>query len=78
MFAWQFRKALHVAEKYGWTRFVYMQNHLNLIYREDERQHLLFGAPGSNLSPRGSGCYWLFGGSPLSSTSSQQARPVLG
>jgi hypothetical protein len=36
MFAWQFQKALHVAEKYGWTRFVSMQDHLNLIYREEK------------------------------------------
>src|ERR1700722_8732092 len=40
MFAWQFQKALHVAEKYGWSRFVSMQNHLNLIYREEEREML--------------------------------------
>ncbi len=38
MFAWQFLKALHVAETHGWTRFVSMQNHLNLIYREEERE----------------------------------------
>ncbi|MGO4537648.1 aldo/keto reductase [Paenibacillus sp. 2TAB19] len=38
MFAWQFQKALHVAERNGWTRFVSMQNHLNLIYREEERE----------------------------------------
>lgn len=38
MYAWQFLKALHVAEKHGWTRFVSMQNHLNLIYREEERE----------------------------------------
>ena len=38
MYAFQFQKALHVAEKHGWTRFVSMQNHLNLIYREDERE----------------------------------------
>lgn len=38
MFAWQFQKAQHVAEKNGWTRFVSMQNHLNLIYREEERE----------------------------------------
>src|SRR4030042_1500753 len=38
MFAWQFQKALHIAEKYGWTRFVSMQDHLNLIYREEERE----------------------------------------
>ncbi|MEC0206961.1 aldo/keto reductase [Paenibacillus lautus] len=40
MWAWQFQKALHVAEKNGWTRFVSMQNHINLIYREEEREML--------------------------------------
>lgn len=40
MYAWQFHKALHVAEKNGWTKFVSMQNHLNLIYREEEREML--------------------------------------
>ncbi|WP_314589108.1 aldo/keto reductase [Paenibacillus terrigena] len=40
MYAWQFLKALYVAEKHGWTRFVTMQNHLNLIYREEEREML--------------------------------------
>jgi 1-deoxyxylulose-5-phosphate synthase len=40
MWAWQFQKALHVAEKHGWTRFVTMQDHLNLIYREEEREML--------------------------------------
>lgn len=40
MYAWQFQKALHVAEKHGWTKFVSMQNHLNLIYREEEREML--------------------------------------
>jgi aryl-alcohol dehydrogenase-like predicted oxidoreductase len=40
MFAWQFLKALHVAEKNGWTRFISMQNHVNLIYREEEREML--------------------------------------
>ncbi len=38
MYAWQFQKALHVAEKNGWKRFVSMQNHYNLIYREEERE----------------------------------------
>ncbi len=38
MYAWQFQKALYVAEKHGWTRFVSMQNHYNLIYREEERE----------------------------------------
>jgi len=40
MFAWQFQKALHIADIHGWTRFVSMQNHLNLIYREEEREML--------------------------------------
>jgi aryl-alcohol dehydrogenase-like predicted oxidoreductase len=40
MFAWQFQSALYVAEKHGWTRFVSMQNHYNLIYREEEREML--------------------------------------
>lgn len=38
MYAWQFQKALFTAEKHGWARFVSMQNHLNLIYREEERE----------------------------------------
>ena len=40
MWAWQFQKALGISEKYGWARFVSMQNHLNLIYREEEREML--------------------------------------
>ena len=40
MFAWQFAKAQHVAERNGWTRFVSMQNHYNLLYREEEREML--------------------------------------
>ncbi len=38
MFAWQFAKALHTSEKHGWTKFVSMQNHYNLAYREEERE----------------------------------------
>jgi len=38
MHAWQFMKMLHVAKENGWTRFVSMQNHYNLIYREEERE----------------------------------------
>jgi aryl-alcohol dehydrogenase-like predicted oxidoreductase len=38
MRAWQFAKAQHVAERHGWTRFVAMQNHYNLLYREEERE----------------------------------------
>ncbi|MFQ6113970.1 MAG: aldo/keto reductase [bacterium] len=40
MFAWQFAKSLYLADLHGWTRFVSMQNHYNLIYREEEREML--------------------------------------
>ncbi len=40
MYAWQFAKALYLADLHGWTRFVSMQNHYNLIYREEEREML--------------------------------------
>jgi len=40
MFAWQFQKAQFTAETHGWTKFVSMQNHLNLLYREEEREML--------------------------------------
>ncbi len=52
MHAWQFLKALHTAEKHGWTRFVTMQNYLNLLYREEEREMLpLCEAEGIGLIP---------------------------
>ncbi len=38
MFAWQFAKAQHAAERHGWTSFVSMQDHYNLLYREEERE----------------------------------------
>jgi len=38
MYAWQFCKALYLADLHGWTRFISMQNHYNLIYREEERE----------------------------------------
>ncbi|HIY23956.1 MAG TPA: aldo/keto reductase [Candidatus Brachybacterium merdigallinarum] len=38
MFAWQFLQAQHVAETHGWTKFISMQNHYNLLYREEERE----------------------------------------
>jgi 1-deoxyxylulose-5-phosphate synthase len=40
MYAWQFAKALHTSERNGWTRFATMQNHYNLLYREEERDML--------------------------------------
>ena len=52
MYAWQFAKMLHAAERHGWTRFVSMQNHLNLIYREEEREMLpLCRAEGVGVVP---------------------------
>ncbi|HEX7410280.1 MAG TPA: aldo/keto reductase [Candidatus Binatia bacterium] len=38
MYAWQFTKALYLADLHGWSRFVSMQNHYNLLYREEERE----------------------------------------
>jgi aryl-alcohol dehydrogenase (NADP+) len=40
MYAWQFTKMLYVADAHGWTRFAAMQNHYNLVYREEEREML--------------------------------------
>ncbi len=40
MFAWQFAKSLYLADRHGWARFVSMQNHYNLLYREEEREML--------------------------------------
>jgi aryl-alcohol dehydrogenase-like predicted oxidoreductase len=40
MYAWQFSKALYTAERHGWTRFSAMQNHYNLLHREEEREML--------------------------------------
>jgi 1-deoxyxylulose-5-phosphate synthase len=42
MYAWQFTKALYLADLHGWTRFVSMQNHYNLLYREEEREMIPF------------------------------------
>ncbi|HWQ83536.1 MAG TPA: aldo/keto reductase, partial [Anaerolineales bacterium] len=42
MYAWQFTQALYLADIHGWTRFISMQNHYNLIYREEEREMLPF------------------------------------
>lgn len=42
MYTWQFQKAQYIAEKNGWTKFVSMQNHYNMIYREEEREMIPF------------------------------------
>jgi aryl-alcohol dehydrogenase-like predicted oxidoreductase len=52
MWAWQFAKALYLADARGWSRFVVMQNHYNLIYREEEREMIpLCRAEGIALTP---------------------------
>ncbi len=52
MSAWQFAKALYLADQHGWTRFVSMQNHYNLIYREEEREMIpLCRAEGIGIIP---------------------------
>ena len=52
MYAWQFSKALHTAKDNGWTRFVSMQNHYNLLNREEEREMLpLCAAEGIAVLP---------------------------
>jgi aryl-alcohol dehydrogenase-like predicted oxidoreductase len=42
MFAWQLAKAQYIADMHGWTRFISMQNHYNLVYREEEREMIPF------------------------------------
>jgi aryl-alcohol dehydrogenase-like predicted oxidoreductase len=52
MYAWQFSRALHLAGERGWSRFISMQNHYNLIYREEEREmNPLCQAEGIGLIP---------------------------
>jgi aryl-alcohol dehydrogenase-like predicted oxidoreductase len=52
MYAWQFMKALGIAERRGWTKFVSMQNYVNLLYREEEREMLpLCAAEGIGVIP---------------------------
>lgn len=52
MHAWQFAKALYLADRHGWTRFSTMQNHYNLLYREEEREMLkLCCAEGVGVLP---------------------------
>ena len=52
MYAWQFSQALHLSQLHGWTRFISMQNYLNLLYREEEREMLpLCAAEGIGVIP---------------------------
>jgi 1-deoxyxylulose-5-phosphate synthase len=52
MYAWQFARCLYLADLHGWTRFISMQNHYNLVYREEEREMLpLCQAEGVGVIP---------------------------
>jgi aryl-alcohol dehydrogenase-like predicted oxidoreductase len=52
MYAWQFTRSLYLADLHGWTRFISMQNHYNLVYREEEREMLpLCQAEGIGIIP---------------------------
>ena len=52
IFSWQLAKALYLADRHGWTRFVSMQNHYNLLYREEEREMIpLCRAEGIGIIP---------------------------
>jgi 1-deoxyxylulose-5-phosphate synthase len=52
MYAWQFTRALYLADLHGWTRFISMQNHYNLLYREEEREMMpLCQAEGIGVIP---------------------------
>jgi len=53
MHAWEFARALGIAEKHGWTRFVSMQNLVNLLYREEEREMLPLCAARASASSLG-------------------------
>ena len=71
--AWQFAKMLYVADAHGWTRFVTMQNHYNLIYREEEREMLpLCRDEGIGVIP---GVRWRAGFSPGTAGRTTPARP---
>jgi len=52
MYAWQFAKSLYLADRHGWTRFISMQNHYNLMYREEEREMMpLCASEGIGVIP---------------------------
>ncbi len=80
MWAWQFAKAQHVAEVNGWTRFVTMQNHYNLLYREEEREMmplLLDQRVGSiPWSPLARGALTRVGGATMRSETDQFGKSL--
>ena len=65
MFAWQLAKMLHASDRLGLSRFVTMQNHYNLVYREEEREmNPLCRDEGLGLLPWSPLAAWLPGGQP--------------
>ena len=80
MWAWQFAKAQHVAEVNGWTKFVTMQNHYNLLYREEEREMmplLLDQRVGSiPWSPLARGALTRVGGATMRSETDQFGKSL--
>jgi aryl-alcohol dehydrogenase-like predicted oxidoreductase len=63
MFAWQFAKAQYTADRHGWSRFISMQNHYNLVYREEEREMIpLCKDQGIGLIPWSPMARGFFGG----------------
>jgi aryl-alcohol dehydrogenase-like predicted oxidoreductase len=75
MHAWQFAKALFLADRHGWTRFVSMQNHYNLLYREEERE--MMGLCATRTSASSPGVRWRAAASPATGTSKPSAlRPT--
>ena len=67
MWAWQFSKALHASERNGWTRFVSMQDHYNLLNREEEREMLPLCADRVDRACC-RGARWRAAGSPATGT----------
>ncbi len=75
MFAWQFCKSLYLADQRGWSRFVAMQNHYNLLYREEEREmNPLCRAEGVGLVPWSPLARGLLTGSRLPDITGQTTR----
>lgn len=73
MYAWEFSKAQYTAERNGWTKFVSMQNHYNLLYREEEREMLpLCATRASACCP---GARSPAAGSPATGAPSPSAAP---
>jgi aryl-alcohol dehydrogenase-like predicted oxidoreductase len=76
MAAWQFSKALYTARERGWHRFVSMQNHYNLVYREEEREMLpLCASEGVSAIPWSPLARGMLAGSRKSLGDASTSRP---